>query len=100
MGDQRHPLERALNERENACYAAIDKLRDIAPSDIETEVHELTSTLRDAVYLVSCLRRLTRGRSPREIHDAFGAPGDFGYQTPLGDALFRLYSTPSESEEP
>lgn len=26
-----------------------------------------------------------------EIHGAFGAPGDFGYETPQGVALFRLY---------
>lgn len=35
--------------------------------------------------------RDVRGRTVREIHEAFGAPGDFGYDTPLGDALASLY---------
>lgn len=26
-----------------------------------------------------------------DIHKAFGAPGDFGYETPEGAALFHLY---------
>lgn len=26
-----------------------------------------------------------------EVHKVFGAPGDFGYETPQGIALFRLY---------
>lgn len=26
-----------------------------------------------------------------DVHKAFGAPGDFGYETPQGVALFRLY---------
>jgi len=26
-----------------------------------------------------------------ELHGAFGAPGDFGYETPIGSALARLY---------
>ena len=28
----------------------------------------------------------------KQIHTAFGAPGDFGYGTPVGKALQRLYS--------
>lgn len=27
----------------------------------------------------------------KDVHKAFGAPGDYGYDTPQGDALFALY---------
>lgn len=47
--------------------------------------------LREAIELVSCLRRLLEGRSVAEIHKAFGAPGDFGYETPIGAALDKTY---------
>jgi hypothetical protein len=43
------------------------------------------------VELVRCLRRLLAGRSVDEVHRAFGAPGDFGYETAIGDALSRVY---------
>jgi hypothetical protein len=47
--------------------------------------------MREAMELLRCLRRTLEGKSPREIHDAFGAPGDFGYDTAIGDALARTY---------
>lgn len=65
-------LEEALAKRERAYAEAIEQL------------HE-------AVFLVSILRRLVRGLSVAEIHAAFGAPGDFGYETPIGAALSDLY---------
>ena len=27
----------------------------------------------------------------RDLHAAFGAPGDYGYGTPEGDALYKVY---------
>lgn len=51
--------------------------------------------LREALELVSCLRRLLGGRSVADVHKAFGAPGDFGYETPIGAALAKLYSPPA-----
>lgn len=33
------------------------------------------------------------------IYKLFGTPGDWGYDTPLGDALYELYSKPSASVE-
>lgn len=49
--------------------------------------------LHEAAILVGCLRRLTEHSTPDELHYAFGAPGDFGYDTPLGAALYALYSS-------
>lgn len=84
-------LETALSQRERDYLAALDRLRELASAATEDEVHDLTRTLREGVDLVGCLRRLTRGRSVQDIHTAFGAPGDFGYETPIGDALSRTY---------
>lgn len=87
----RSALERALALKESEIAEAIGRLRDLAPRETFNEVYELTARLREAQTLVGCLRRLTRGRSVRALHDAFGAPGDFGYETPLGAALWDAY---------
>ena len=47
--------------------------------------------LREAVEMTGCMRRLLAGRTIDEIHRAFGAPGDFGYETPIGAALAAAY---------
>lgn len=49
------------------------------------------AAMREAIELVRVLRRLVALRSVKEVHAAFGAPGDFGYETVIGDALARLY---------
>lgn len=85
-------LEQALRSRENACTEAIDRLRELATDDTEDEVHDLTRILREAVELARCMRRSVPHMTPSEIHRAFGAPGDWGYHTPIGDALARIYS--------
>lgn len=83
----------SLREREfRDAIASIDRVamrtRD---ADAEVELDRSASRLRDAVRLVECLRRLIADRSVNEIHGAFGAPGNWGYDTPLGDALARVY---------
>lgn len=83
------PLQKALAERERAYAAAIDRLRAIVEND--PEAWDSTVDLREAVELVRCLRRLLEGRSLVEIHRAFGAPGDFGYENPIGAALDETY---------
>jgi hypothetical protein len=85
-------LTEALFNREQAYSQAIERLRDIASPETENEVHDITLSLREAVELVRCLRRITQGRTTREIHAAFGAPGDFGYENPIGAALALVYS--------
>lgn len=40
--------------------------------------------IKDAAELVRALARVVEGQS---IERAFGAPGDWGYDTPVGDAL-------------
>lgn len=84
-------LAKALSSRQADFRNAIDRLRELAPSTSENEVYELTSQLREAIELVGCARRLLAGRTVNEVHAAFGAPGDFGYDTPIGDALAALY---------
>jgi len=42
-------------------------------------------------FLVNTLARLIETVSPHDVHRAFGAPGDWGYGTPIGDALLEVY---------
>lgn len=91
-------IQNALRERERHYVTAIDRLRAIITND--PEAWDATTSLREAVELVGCLRRLLDGRSVNEIHRAFGAPGDFGYDTPIGDALADVYRAPAIRVEP
>ena len=91
-------LAAALDEHEREAREAIDRLRDIATDEADEdeevpreEVYRLVRHLRGSVDLLGCLLRLLPGRSLEEIHHAFGAPGDWGYDTLIGDALARLY---------
>lgn len=81
----------ALQKRERIFSEALDKLRELASPEAENEVYDITSALRDAVEFTRCLRRLVPGCSVADLHRAFGAPGDFGYETPIGHALAVLY---------
>ncbi len=47
-----------------------------------------TRDFRDTAELLNCLARMLEGKS---VHKAFGAPGDWGYGTPIGDALSDAY---------
>lgn len=51
-----------------------------------------TQDQRDNAELLNCLARMLEGKP---IHKAFGAPGDWGYGTPIGDALIAAYQAPS-----
>lgn len=46
----------------------------------------------EAARLVHATRFFVKEAPISEIHRLFGAPGDWGYDTPLGAALYRLYS--------
>lgn len=84
-------LMEALGSRQREYTDAINQIRVLASREAENEVYEKTALLREAIELVGCLRRLLPGMSVAEIHKAFGAPGDFGYETPVGIALMHLY---------
>lgn len=84
-------LESALVSREKDYREAIDRLEKLATPETEDEICALKWTFREAVEVVRCTRRLTQGRTLSEIHAAFGAPGDFGYDSLIGDALARTY---------
>jgi hypothetical protein len=59
---------------------------------------DLTKMARDmdaAGELIRVLARLVEGKS---IPQAFGAPGDFGYHTPIGAALNRYYRAPNAAQ--
>jgi len=89
MSDANEVLAKIMLQREREYAAAVDRVRDAVESD--PGVYDAYVLLREAVELTRCLRRLVPAVSVQEIHRAFGAPGDFGYETPIGDALSRLY---------
>jgi hypothetical protein len=81
-------LEDALHRRTEEYSAALNRLEDLADS---VDDHLATRQLRECIELTRCLIRLVPFVSVEQVHRAFGAPGDFGYDTPIGDALSRLY---------
>jgi hypothetical protein len=84
-------LETAISGTERETRDGLERLRELASTEAENEVYDITLMLRRNAVLLGCLRRLCVGRTPQEIHAAFGAPGDFGYGTLLGDALMQIY---------
>lgn len=87
-------LIEALSLRENAYRTAIDGLLSAVEDD--QAAYDSARMLRESAELVGCLRRIVAECNVEQIHRAFGAPGDFGYETILGDALYRLYRAKSE----
>lgn len=90
-------LQKAISKKEATYQKALERLSDGAEGGAAGAAEW---ELREAIELVRCLRRLLAGRSREEIHRAFGAPGDFGYGTPIGDALAKLYRGPDKADAP
>lgn len=88
MGDV---LEDAIHRRTEDYSAALDRLRYVADS---VDDHAAVEKLRECIELARCLRRLVSKLSVQDVHKAFGAPGDFGYETPIGEALAKKYGVP------
>ncbi len=65
------------------------KLLDLTTGDDTVTAPE--QAVRDAAELWRVVARLVKGRTPLEVSQAFGAPGDWGYGTPIGAALKRYY---------
>jgi hypothetical protein len=84
-------LQGAIQERVNLYNAGIDRLRALASSEAENEVYDVTMLLREAVELGRVLHRLVPDLTVQQVHKTFGAPGDFGYENPIGAALDRTY---------
>lgn len=75
-------MSEALNE---ALREVAQTTHDIAYEDAN---EPYTRDLKEASELIRVLGRLVAGKS---VHEAFGAPGDWGYGTPIGDALLEVY---------
>lgn len=72
---------------DRALRAIAATTHDIAREDDNLN-GDATRTLREASELARVLARLLAGKT---VYEAFGAPGDWGYDTPLGDALADFY---------
>ncbi len=86
MPNDHKPLTDALAARERVLSDTIDRLRERDEED-PAQIW----VLRESVELIRCLRRLVPGCTVDQIHEAFGAPGDFGYENPVGAALAKVY---------
>lgn len=87
------PLLDALAARQADYRDALDKVLEVLYDIGHDETTAAARGLHEAIELVGCLRRLVPVASVVDIHRAFGAPGDFGYETPVGAALYRVYRT-------
>ena len=52
--------------------------------EVDATTAKQDQTLRDASELICVLARMGEGKP---MNKAFGAPGDWGYETPIGQAL-------------
>lgn len=86
-------LQAALRSVASEVDSSIDAIRaSVDSGPLEPDVtFQHAMKLRLAPVLLAVLRRLVQGASPAAIYEAFGAPGDFGYDTQLGSALDELY---------
>lgn len=70
----------------DACKKIANILRRLARQELDKE--DLPSESRDCADLVNVLARLLEGKT---LYQAFGAPGDWGYGTEIGQALAEAY---------
>lgn len=101
-------LMRSLDNQLLESRDAFDLLRDKAYEAVESKlaadgdgddadeskpdkIGKASGRVRASICLVGVLRKLCKGRSLQELYAAFGAPGDWGYETELGNALARFY---------
>jgi hypothetical protein len=71
-------------ELANVVRARAEALTDLAWEQQETIPADLHRLARDVAELALVLARVLEGKP---MLRAFGAPGDWGYGTPIGDAL-------------
>lgn len=83
-------LAKVVRKMAAALNEARDTVRDL--NDQSDKLDEAAGTMFDAAELVLCLARMLEGK---DVHAAFGAPGDWGYHTAIGQTLYRLYTQPS-----
>lgn len=93
-------LQRAIRNAAFDCDVTRIKIQKLAadavtagafPYSVEKDFCELTVKMKPYAELITCLSRLVDGRTPNEILNAFGSPGNFGYETPIGNSLSRIY---------
>jgi len=92
-------LVSAIYARERALREAYYELRDRFSedgyqADADSAVSKALRDVRESFNLVSALRRAVAGMDRGEVLRVFGAPGDYGYETDVGQALDRFYRAP------
>ena len=59
--------------------------------DLDEALYAKARALRELGKLAMRLSSLLATSSPDQVRKALGAPGDFGYQNPVGAAMFAFY---------
>lgn len=65
-------------------YSALRDLASALELESENSSPKELEEVRDGAELIRVLARIVKGQS---VDQAFGSPGDWGYDTPIGDAL-------------
>ena len=76
-------IEQLAGDLDTAC----DAVRESA--DENFSLSSIPAAMNTAHFAMLVLAHLLRGKT---VYQAFGAPGDWGYHTSIGDALARAYS--------
>ena len=76
-------LGAAVRQVAEQYHSEADESAEMAPTMAQREVYELQLCLARAIE--------RSGLSGRQIHEFMGAPGDWGYSTPIGKALQAIY---------
>lgn len=89
LSEPRRNLVRALREVANT-FRSEERQTD----DLDHVSDKLAESARTMEHLTRALAFVVRTTSisPKQVYEAIGAPGDFGYGTDLGDALAAFYS--------
>lgn len=77
-----------FNPAPERCVALATALRAKAKRIIDSN-EKSDPEIADTGELLNVLARMVQGKG---VYQAFGAPGDWGYGTPIGDALKHAYS--------
>lgn len=90
-------LADTLYQRERAYRDAFETVRDNI-ADEHPALYGQVRQLREAIALVGVLRRMVQLVDKEQLYWAFGAPGDFGYDTEIGQTLASVYEAQWKSQ--
>jgi hypothetical protein len=80
-----------MSVRGNQDYSKVAAVLREQAEKIKTSANEASPEYWEQLHNAELLRVLARVCEGKDLYQSFGAPGDWGYGTPLGDALSHAY---------